>query len=124
MTAFVLGATGFVGREVVRQLCVRGATPIAHVRPDSKQLDDWRKRFAELGADVDTTSWDVAALAARLQTVQRSPAIAGSGSDPQRASMVIGHPDSLASAVCIRARSGSTTGGSLMLMTGSVSYCS
>ena len=50
MTAFVLGATGFVGREVVRQLCVRGAKAIAHVRPDSKKLDDWRKTFGEMGA--------------------------------------------------------------------------
>jgi uncharacterized protein YbjT (DUF2867 family) len=69
VSAFVLGATGFVGREVVRQLCVRGAKPIAHVRPDSKQLDDWRARFAELGADVDATAWDVAQLAARLRTL-------------------------------------------------------
>ena len=35
MTAFVLGATGFVGREVVRQLCVRATPVVAHVRPDS-----------------------------------------------------------------------------------------
>ena len=34
MSAFVLGATGFVGREVVRQLCVRGSKTHAHVRPD------------------------------------------------------------------------------------------
>src|SRR5438309_12012501 len=68
--AFVFGATGFVGREVVRQLCVRGGKVIAHVRPDSKQLDTWRARFTELGAAMDTTPWDVAALAARLTTVQ------------------------------------------------------
>ena len=52
VTAFVLGATGFVGREVVRQLCVRGdARPCAHVRPDSSKLDDWRAKLGELGAD-------------------------------------------------------------------------
>ncbi|HEV7555460.1 MAG TPA: NAD(P)H-binding protein [Kofleriaceae bacterium] len=67
MTAYVLGATGFVGREVVRQLCVRGETVIAHVRPDSKSLDDWRKRLGELGATVDTTAWDVPAMAARIR---------------------------------------------------------
>lgn len=67
MTAFVLGATGFVGREVVRQLCVRGTKTVAHVRPDSSKLAEWRSRFAELGADVDTTAWDAAALAARIR---------------------------------------------------------
>ena len=66
MTAFVLGATGFVGREVVRQLCLRGATTIAHVRPDSRSLADWRAKLAALGATVDTTAWDPAALAERL----------------------------------------------------------
>lgn len=66
--AFVLGATGFVGREVVRQLCVRATPVIAHVRPDTSKLDEWRTRFAELGADVDATPWDVAKLAAVLRT--------------------------------------------------------
>jgi NADH dehydrogenase len=67
VTAFVLGATGFVGREVVRQLCVRGAKTIAHVRPDSKQLAEWQSKFGELGATVDTTAWDAPALAARFR---------------------------------------------------------
>ena len=69
MTAFVLGATGFVGREVVRQLCVRGAAPIAHVRPDSSKLAEWQTTFGELGATVDATPWDAAQLAARFKTV-------------------------------------------------------
>ena len=68
--AFVLGATGFVGREVVRQLCVRGVKTYAHVRPDSKQLAEWRARFGELGAEVDTTAWDAAAMAARFREVK------------------------------------------------------
>jgi uncharacterized protein YbjT (DUF2867 family) len=67
VTAFVLGATGFVGREVVRQLCVRGAKTIAHVRPDSKQLAEWQTKFGDLGATVDTTAWDAPALAARFR---------------------------------------------------------
>jgi uncharacterized protein YbjT (DUF2867 family) len=70
VTAFVLGATGLVGREVVRQLCARGQKPIAHVRPDSKQLADWQQRFDTLGAAVDTTPWDATALAARLRGAQ------------------------------------------------------
>jgi len=64
--SFVLGATGFVGREVVRQLCVRGERPIAHVRPDSSKIDDWRARFTELGATVDTSAWNAAELATTL----------------------------------------------------------
>ena len=65
--AFVLGATGFVGREVVRQLCVRGTTTIAHVRPDSKSLAEWQTKFGALGAQVDTTPWDPVALAATIK---------------------------------------------------------
>jgi uncharacterized protein YbjT (DUF2867 family) len=65
MTAFVLGATGFVGRELVRQLCVRGADAIAHVRPDSSALADWTRRFEQLGARVDSSPWQVEPLAAR-----------------------------------------------------------
>jgi uncharacterized protein YbjT (DUF2867 family) len=70
VTAFVLGATGFVGREVVRQLCVRGAAVVAHVRPDSSSLERWRETFAAQGAAVDTTPWDVAALAARFRELE------------------------------------------------------
>lgn len=70
MTAFVLGATGFVGREVVRQLCVRGAKTVAHVRPDSRSLAEWQRKLDELGAAVDTTPWDAAALAARFRVVE------------------------------------------------------
>lgn len=74
MTAFVLGATGFVGREVVRQLCVRGAAPIAHVRPDSSKLADWQRTFGEQGATVDTTPWEVAPLTARFKALFASGA--------------------------------------------------
>ena len=70
MTAFVLGATGFVGREVVRQLCVRGTQTFAHVRPDSSRLAEWQQRLGELGATVDTTPWDAAALAARWRELK------------------------------------------------------
>jgi len=67
MSAFVLGATGFVGRELVRQLCVRGTPTTAHVRPDSKRLADWREKFGALGAAVDASEWKVAELAERFR---------------------------------------------------------
>jgi len=70
--AFVLGATGLVGREVVRQLCARGTRTLAHVRPDSPRLADWQRRLGELGAEVDASPWQVAALAARWREL--SPA--------------------------------------------------
>ena len=68
MTAFVLGASGFVGREVVRQLCVRGSQVIAHVRPQS--LEKWRSVLAEMGETVDATPWDAVAMTARFKDVK------------------------------------------------------
>jgi uncharacterized protein YbjT (DUF2867 family) len=72
VVALVLGATGFVGREVVRQLSVRATPVIAHVRPDSGRLAEWQQRFGELGAEIDTTAWDVPELARTLR--ERQPA--------------------------------------------------
>ena len=66
-TAFVAGATGYTGREVVRLLTGRGgADVVAHVRPDSSSMDTWRQRFTDLGVIVDTTPWDEAAMTATL----------------------------------------------------------
>ncbi len=65
-TAFVAGATGFTGREVVRLIAAGGITAVAHVRPDSPSLDTWRDRFAAMGATVDATPWEARALAATL----------------------------------------------------------
>lgn len=60
--AFVAGATGYTGREVVRVLREKGIRTIAHVRPDSSRLDEWKQRFAAMGAEVDATPWEAAAL--------------------------------------------------------------
>ena len=65
--AFVAGATGYTGREVVRLLCSRDAVKVvAHVRPDSARLDEWSARFTEMGAEVDTTPWTEEAMTASL----------------------------------------------------------
>ncbi len=70
--AFVAGATGYVGREVVRQLGASGtASVVAHVRPDSSRLSEWQQRFAAMGAAVDTSSWEPKAL--REALAQHSP---------------------------------------------------
>lgn len=66
-TAFVAGATGYTGREVVRVLRERGIETIAHVRSDSARLSDWRGRFEALGARVDSTAWDSAAMTLTLR---------------------------------------------------------
>ena len=65
-TAFVAGATGYTGREVVRALVGRGARAVAHVRPDSPRLAEWRERFGEMGAEVDATPWEEPAMRATL----------------------------------------------------------
>jgi uncharacterized protein YbjT (DUF2867 family) len=65
-TAFVAGATGYVGREVVRVLAARGARVIAHVRPDSPRLEEWRSRWARLGAETSAAPWNEEAMAGEL----------------------------------------------------------
>lgn len=57
MRAFVAGATGYTGREVVRQLVENGVETIAHVRPDSNSLQAWTQKFEGMGAAVDATKW-------------------------------------------------------------------
>ncbi len=64
--AFVAGATGYTGREVVAALRRRGVATVAHVRPGSSGADDWRRRFEALGATVDRTPWEGAAMTATL----------------------------------------------------------
>jgi len=68
--AFVAGATGYTGREVVRVLVGRGVRTVAHVRPDSASADVWRDRFESLGAAVDNTPWGDAPMAHTLSVLQ------------------------------------------------------
>ena len=62
MRAFVAGATGYTGREVVRALAKRGADVIAHVRPDSPRLTEWRQRCEREGVQIDSSPWQLDAL--------------------------------------------------------------
>jgi uncharacterized protein YbjT (DUF2867 family) len=68
--AFVAGATGYTGREVVRVLVGRGVRTVAHVRPDSPRLEEWRQRFEGAGAAVDSTPWVDAEMVHTLSTLQ------------------------------------------------------
>lgn len=72
MRAFVVGATGYVGRELVRKLRAKGATVHAHVRPDSPTLERYRKEFEGVGATCDTTEWRDDAMKETLRRVQPS----------------------------------------------------
>ena len=68
--AFVAGATGYTGREVVRVLVGRGVRTVAHVRPDSASVDMWRERFESIGAAVDNTPWRDAGMTRTLSALQ------------------------------------------------------
>ena len=85
VVAFVAGATGYTGREVVRELTRRGARTLAHVRPDASRRDDWRDRFAALGAEVDTTPWEEPLLAATLSRLRPTHVFALLGTTRARA---------------------------------------
>ena len=56
--AFVAGATGYTGSQVVPALRARGVRVIAHVRPGSAAAAAWHTRFEALGAEVDETPYD------------------------------------------------------------------
>lgn len=64
--ALVVGATGYVGRALVRELRARGVTVLAHGRAESPRLARLRGPFADLGAEVVTTAFDREALALLL----------------------------------------------------------
>ena len=83
--AFVAGATGFVGREVVPALVRAGNTVHAHVRPDSSRVDEWRQRFEDAGASVDTTPWTADAMAARMNELQPAAVFGLLGTTRKRA---------------------------------------
>jgi uncharacterized protein YbjT (DUF2867 family) len=66
-TAFVAGASGYTGREVVRELVARGIDTTAHVRADSTKLAALVREFEAEGASVDTTAWDEVAFGTTLE---------------------------------------------------------
>lgn len=69
-TAFVAGATGFTGREIVRLLAAQGVRTVAHVRPGSPRGDALVDRFQALGAQVDRTPWTPDAMRTTLAALR------------------------------------------------------
>lgn len=63
MKYFVAGASGYTGQHLVKQLCGQDALVVAHIRPNSASLAKLSGVFAGCGAEVDTTEWQVEALA-------------------------------------------------------------
>ncbi len=61
--ALIVGSTGYVGQAVVGALCEQGITTIAHIRPGSSKLDRLSPAMQRLGASIDTSAWDLDALA-------------------------------------------------------------
>lgn len=68
---FVVGATGYTGRSLVEAARAQGIATIAHIRPESSRLEALRETAQALGAQVDTTAWDEAAMTATLR--ERAP---------------------------------------------------
>jgi uncharacterized protein YbjT (DUF2867 family) len=85
MASFVAGATGYTGREVVRVLAARGERTIAHVRPDSSRVAEWRERFSAMGAEVDTAAWEAEAMTAALRRAAPDRVFALLGTTGKRA---------------------------------------
>lgn len=61
-TLFVAGATGYTGREVVRQGVRDGFRVVAHIRPGSASGERSAQAFEALGATVDRTTWEADAM--------------------------------------------------------------
>lgn len=67
--AFVAGATGYVGANVVKELRKAGVQTVAHIRPGSSQLEAASGKFAAMGAVVDSTPFELEAMTATLATL-------------------------------------------------------
>jgi uncharacterized protein YbjT (DUF2867 family) len=85
MRAFVAGATGYTGREVVRELRAHGVPAVAHVRPDNPRLSLWEARFQAHYAVVDSTPWELHALRESLLSWQPTHVFALLGTTRSRA---------------------------------------
>lgn len=83
--AFVAGATGFTGREVVAVLRSRGIETVAHVRAESSRRAEWTAHFEALGAQVDTSPWSAEGIGEALSRCQPTQVYALLGTTRKRA---------------------------------------
>jgi uncharacterized protein YbjT (DUF2867 family) len=66
--ALVVGATGYVGRQVVRRLREEQVEALAHLRPDSARVAHWQEHFTEMGATPLAVPWNAAAILDMMAT--------------------------------------------------------
>lgn len=85
--AFIAGATGYTGSNLVPILVERGWTVYAHVRPDSSALGHWSTHFEELGAEVDNTPWDAGSMRARFREIRPTVVFSLLGTTKKRAKL-------------------------------------
>lgn len=83
--AFIAGATGYTGSNLVPILTERGWEVHAHIRPDSSRRSAWTERFEAQGAHVDTTPWDPASMRARLAEIEPTVVFSLLGTTKKRA---------------------------------------
>lgn len=65
--AFVAGATGYTGQAVLAELRARSIETIAHIRPDSPRLEQWKPKLEEQGISLDSSPWEQSAIEAALE---------------------------------------------------------
>jgi uncharacterized protein YbjT (DUF2867 family) len=82
---FVAGATGYTGRSVVAHAAEERTHTVAHVRPDSRSLSDWRTRFDEHGATVDVSPWTPEGMAGAMDRHRPDVVFALLGTTARRA---------------------------------------
>lgn len=73
MKSFIAGSTGYTGQALVALLREHDLPTLAHIRPDSSSLATLGPRFEALGATLDTSPWELDALAAHL--VEHAPQV-------------------------------------------------
>lgn len=101
MRFLVVGATGYVGRNVVRVAVRAGHEVVAHVRPDSASGDRAAAALVAAGARVVRTAWHADAWAALLghELPDRIFLLLGTTAARTKASAAAGGPDASQSAI-------------------------
>ncbi|MBL4686269.1 MAG: epimerase [Nannocystaceae bacterium] len=73
------------GRVVVDALHRAGVRTVAHVRPDSPSLSQWREKWEAEGIEVDDTPWQASAMTSRLKDLAPTLVFALLGTTRKRA---------------------------------------